>query len=1130
MSLTKEQANLRLESINTPEQLRALINELDVTGVGTTTVLWSGPAGFYGGKNPERIASQAVVAGLHSANPEFRIVANTEASKFLELDASSKNYNQNLANKLDSMFSGDPEKITEFLYGRMDKKSNIRLTKGIWDDVSENFVKLAKGDVRLVVGGGGLDRVFAQTEMQAMLANPAIKSIEGVSIDSLRALVKTNGITHVTKLLMAISEATTGMIKMKVDARGNPISGMDGVYKLDATDYIKMNAVHTYVPRGMRPMTDFIPPERRLRHSHSVEDIHRFKQILQGSASSLARQVDPFSSRLVFSRLASFAGPIADITSATMMMTKATSEVNSGNFRDAHNTVASWALETTGSLAAGRVATLLVAPLMATGPVGFIIGAGIIIGASILGGDLAKKLLKKKQNKIRNKHKIIIELSSPLALDLDGNGIQTLSIKQTYINFDHDNNGFAEQTGWLDPNDGLLILDLNDNGQVDSGAELFGDNTSLVNGELAANGFLALATYDLNADRRIDRLDPVWNRLRVWRDQNSNGRTDPGEWLSMTELQINALLLAYTTKDRVDVNGNVHRHHGKFEGLNGQLSTLTDVWFLKDASNSLPTQFRDVDEETSALPDIPGMGIVQSLHQALMDPAKTSLRGILHQWLESTRRQRMDIIEEFLFQWVDADHNPFASPDRMYVSDDFLIEKKVAVIEKLIGEMLAGSDFIVAINRANEIVRLHKEILVYVDMLLNLEVVVKPLMELAIPVESEFYGPLQMDLTDSIAHLRTHFQRDPDPAFVPMVQWQLAHHGTVGASFFKALETAAASTSDLLLRAFRLQRVITEPWEWIVGSSDFDQLQGTPLNDFIEAGACNDHIWGNEGDDTLHGGMEGDFYYGGKGGDTYINMHSSLFWHDRIFDESSEVNGQPDRLVFWDLASHQILPVLKGKDVAFQLREKDPQDVGVWHGEDVVVIKEQINPQHRIEEFHFADGVVWSYNTLLLQLPILGTAGDDLLTGAGNDSNRFQGAGGNDTLIGGSLSDHLEGQQGDDKLTGLAAADTLSGGLGDDTLDGGEGGDCYLISSNSGHDRIRNFDRLNNDVDSVIFTDLPTTALTRVTRTNQNLRLQFGSNTSLTLVNQMESFSRIESFVFADGPVWDHEALLRQLL
>ncbi|HDG1679467.1 TPA: hypothetical protein PFE09_004369, partial [Kluyvera ascorbata] len=63
--------------------------------------------------------------------------------------------------------------------------------------------------------------------------------------------------------------------------------------------------------------------------------------------------------------------------------------------------------------------------------------------------------------------------SSPIILDLDRDGIETLA-KQAGIFFDHDGNHFAENTGWVSADDGLLVIDKDGNGKIDSGNELFG--------------------------------------------------------------------------------------------------------------------------------------------------------------------------------------------------------------------------------------------------------------------------------------------------------------------------------------------------------------------------------------------------------------------------------------------------------------------------------------------------------------------------------------------------------------------------------------------------------------------------------------------------------------------------------
>jgi hypothetical protein len=97
------------------------------------------------------------------------------------------------------------------------------------------------------------------------------------------------------------------------------------------------------------------------------------------------------------------------------------------------------------------------------------------------------------------------------------------------VHFDHDSNGFAERSGWIKGDDGLLVLDRNGNGTIDNGSELFGDHTALAAGGSARNGFLALADFDNNHDGAIDAQDAVYTQLRVWQDKNANGRMDDGE-------------------------------------------------------------------------------------------------------------------------------------------------------------------------------------------------------------------------------------------------------------------------------------------------------------------------------------------------------------------------------------------------------------------------------------------------------------------------------------------------------------------------------------------------------------------------------------------------------------------------
>nr|WP_230949892.1 hypothetical protein [Xylella fastidiosa] len=157
----------------------------------------------------------------------------------------------------------------------------------------------------------------------------------------------------------------------------------------------------------------------------------------------------------------------------------------------------------------------------------------------------------------------------PLALDLDGDGIETTSSDGRVILFDHDADGVKTGTGWLKPDDGWLVLDRKGNGTIDSGRELFGTDTLKRNGQLATDGFDALRDVDSNQDGKIDAADRVFANLRIWRDLNQDGITQANELSTLDANHIVSIGVT-ATAGRVDLgNGNVQTAAGTFTRSNG---------------------------------------------------------------------------------------------------------------------------------------------------------------------------------------------------------------------------------------------------------------------------------------------------------------------------------------------------------------------------------------------------------------------------------------------------------------------------------------------------------------------------------------------------------------------------------
>ncbi|MFI3135321.1 MAG: hypothetical protein QX197_00935, partial [Methylococcaceae bacterium] len=166
---------------------------------------------------------------------------------------------------------------------------------------------------------------------------------------------------------------------------------------------------------------------------------------------------------------------------------------------------------------------------------------------------------------------------SPLVLDLNGDGVQTTALGNG-THFDLNADGTAINTGWVSKEDGLLALDLNGDGKIDSGAELFGTATQLADGSKAQDGFQALRALDSNGDNKIDLTDSMFAKLLIWQDANSDGVSDTGELHSLSSLNIASLNVANTEIAQVQ-NGNTLGLLSSFTTTDNQIHELIDVWF-----------------------------------------------------------------------------------------------------------------------------------------------------------------------------------------------------------------------------------------------------------------------------------------------------------------------------------------------------------------------------------------------------------------------------------------------------------------------------------------------------------------------------------------------------------------------
>jgi hypothetical protein len=167
---------------------------------------------------------------------------------------------------------------------------------------------------------------------------------------------------------------------------------------------------------------------------------------------------------------------------------------------------------------------------------------------------------------------------SPLTIDLNGDGVKTLSIDRG-VQFDLLNTGSKANVGWVSAKDGLLAVDSNGNGKIDNGKELFGGGVG--------EGFAKLDSFDTNRDGIVNAKDQGFDSLKIWQDRNSNGVTDRGELQSLSVFGIKSLNvdhIAYDQAAELDKQGNILGERGSVTTTSGKSLDMIDVYFQVGAA------------------------------------------------------------------------------------------------------------------------------------------------------------------------------------------------------------------------------------------------------------------------------------------------------------------------------------------------------------------------------------------------------------------------------------------------------------------------------------------------------------------------------------------------------------------
>ncbi len=666
--------------------------------------------------------------------------------------------------------------------------------------------------------------------------------------------------------------------------------------------------------------------------------------------------------------------------------------------------------------------------------------------------DGISDFIKDIKQKFLDAEKII----SPIVLDLNGDGIATTNLNNG-VYFDHDGNGLAERTAWINGQDGLLVRDLNSNGKIDNGGELFGSETLLLSGEKAANGYLALAELDENADKQIDSQDAAYTTLKIWQDANGDGKSSANELFDLAGLGIQSIATNYTTTYQTDANGNIAKQTSTFNKTDDSINTSVDIWFQTDKTYTVAVESLPETPEVAALPNLSGHGNVYNLHQAMLRDSSGHLQALVQQFTNETDlNARHALVNPLIYAWAGVDD--IRPNSRGYITD----ARQLAVLETFLAEnytqgygVNAGTSN-TGPNAGRYLTGVFMELEDTIYSQLMAQTHFKFLFDSIAILWDASSGQWAWDVNNTVSLLETIYTVQPDSlSVINDFADVLKSNGDAGQELLSALRAKGNLVSSgfaELLTKIGLDTLTKNAVNNVLrGGKDDDELLGM---------GGNDSLYGNDGNDTLDGGADNDYLQGGVGDDVYrFDLGSGS---DEIFDNDSNINnvdtvefgvGITPASVLFSRSDYDLILTINGSSDQLIL-----QNFG--GGSD-----------YQIEQVKFADGTVWDAASLYAQLaetPLVGTNNADTLVAWIIGDNFLQGMDGNDTLYGFRGNDSLDGGADNDKLFGELGNDTLNGGIGEDMLMGdadndslmGGEGDDRLYGSN-GNDGL--FGELGND-------------------------------------------------------------------
>ncbi|WP_316158348.1 MULTISPECIES: calcium-binding protein [unclassified Bradyrhizobium] len=669
-------------------------------------------------------------------------------------------------------------------------------------------------------------------------------------------------------------------------------------------------------------------------------------------------------------------------------------------------------------------------------------------------------------------------LGDPLILDLNGDGVRTTSLAGSTVHFDYNVDGFAELTGWVSPDDGILAIDANGNGRIDSAVELFGSATQ--------DGFAVLETFDANGDGVIDAADPVFAKLRVWRDLNQNGVSDDGELQTLAQAGIKSISLVRQPGSGTDA-GNTIGYEAVFTRNDGTTGIAQTIYFQTDNRDTRADTTPDftIADGVDLLPLLPGSGTIYSI--AYKATTESEFRGawtsLTDQASSMTPAELRAALSNLLLQWAGVSGVDPQSRGQ------FVDARHLAFVEAFFGqpyrEVRAGNELRTYPGSASAGASIEAS---FESIIAVLEVaflaqqarsVVARGGDIGAAVSSPYFFYSMLELAQPKPG-------DPQPntpgnigMVVDLIAMAVPEHAGAAVAY---LERALLGLDGMVSVAFSGDRsgYANAVLPHLAGVSDpvmheitAHIVDGSALVGTLAA----EGISGTSNQDVFIGGGGGDLLSGGDGSDIYVySKQDGDLW---IKDYGAATD--TDRLVLTDINAGDVTFDRIGDDLLMRITST---------GKTVSV--ESFFGGNGVDVIRFADGTEWGRTQI-------------------EHASVYRGDGHNNAIYDSSSDDVIHGGKGDDFIRISAGNDTIFYAKGD------------------GYDVVEDWSGVKSENDKLVLTDLNASDI-QLSRVGGHLILtvkatgeyiDFDNFFPVNTGDWATTGRNIDTIQFADGTTWN---------